>query len=193
MSRVVLALLVSMLGCTKDTSGNPFGSGTAATMPLPMDGDDESDASGDGESSSGNAGGSSSSSGAPGSSSGEPGSSSGALEPTTSGVDPTGGADGQPATGQYSHCLDASECVDVTLCVQIQMDMKTVDGFCSTFPCANAAVDCDPAPGGTAVPFCFPMTVNGMATTSCALDCGAGQTCPTGMQCFDLESASVCA
>jgi hypothetical protein len=192
MSRVALALLVSMFGCTKDTSGNPFGGGMAATTPLPMDGDDESDASGDADSSSGSAGGSSSS-GEPGSSSGEPGSSSGAPEPTTTGADPTGGAGGQPATGQYSHCLDAAECVDVTLCVQIQMDMKTVDGFCSTFPCEDAAVDCDVAPGGTAEPFCFPMTVNDMATTACALDCSAGQTCPTGMQCFALESASVCA
>jgi hypothetical protein len=102
--------------------------------------------------------------------------------------DPTGNGM-QPMDGMYSHCLTAEECdVSPVLCITIQdADMNNIDGFCSETGCANPAVDCAAAPGGTAVPRCMPATVNGMAMQACALDCSNAMTCPPPMQCYNLN------
>lgn len=103
---------------------------------------------------------------------------------TTGAVDPT---DGQPADGMYSMCLQGMDCGNMpNLCIQsVDADMNPIDGFCSTTGCSNPAMDCDPAPGGTAVPVCVPITVNAMAQMACALNC-QGLVCPTGMMCVNF-------
>ena len=195
MQRFALALTLVAFGCTKDTEGNPFDAGAAPVTTAESIGQEEDDEESE-ESSSGAAeeeDDTSSSGAADVSSSGGADVSTSGPDPATTGVDPTAGGGGQPATGQYSHCLDAAECMGVNLCIQIQMDMMVVDGFCTSYPCANAAVDCDPSPGGTATPICMPVNVNMMDTNACALDCSGGKTCPTGMECLALTSGSVCA
>jgi hypothetical protein len=47
----------------------------------------------------------------------------------------------QPDAGMYSACDNATDCVGLDACEA---------GFCTT-ACTNAAVDCDPSPGGTPV------------------------------------------
>jgi hypothetical protein len=100
---------------------------------------------------------------------------------------------GQPGTGMYAHCLAPEQCAggSINVCITIN-DGRT--GFCTNSTCTNPAVDCDPSPGGTAEPICYPITINDMPAQSCALDCAGGKTCPGGMQCFALEGGlSVCA
>ncbi|RMH00482.1 MAG: hypothetical protein D6705_00265 [Deltaproteobacteria bacterium] len=63
------------------------------------------------------------------------------------------------------------------------------DAFCTISNCSNPALDCDPSPGGTATPICVP---NG-ASSFCALDCSNGKTCPTGMTCYNVTVAMICA
>jgi hypothetical protein len=66
-----------------------------------------------------------------------------------------------------------------SICLTDAMD--TI-GVCSE-PCTTAA-DCSPAPaGGTAPVTCAQLVPGG--ESECHLACGAGQTCPTGMTCFD--------
>ena len=109
----------------------------------------------------------------------------------------TTGAPGgmQPADGLYSHCLTPTECDPIpALCITIEdMSGNATDGYCSLTPCTNAAVDCVPTPGGTALPACIPVTLDGQATNACALDCSGGATCPTGMTCHALTIGSICA
>jgi len=118
--------------------------------------------------------------------SGTGGTTAATLDPTggsSGGVDPT---DGQPADGMYSPCLQAAECAPLSLCIQsVDADMNPIDGFCSATGCSNPAMDCDPAPGGTATPVCVPITVNAMAQMACALNC-QGLVCPTGMMCLNF-------
>ena len=95
----------------------------------------------------------------------------------------------QPASGMYSECTVPEDCVAPSnVCITINMGV----GFCTNMGCANPAADCDPTPGGTAVPICFPIELNMMPDSSCALDCSGGQICPTGMACAVLEGGSIC-
>ena len=103
-----------------------------------------------------------------------------------------GAVDGgeQPAMGMYSDCLLPRDCVAPSnVCLVVNMD----DGFCTNMGCVNPAADCDPTPGGTATPICFPVELDMMAQNSCALDCSSGQTCPAGMMCYALADGSICA
>lgn len=100
----------------------------------------------------------------------------------------------QPADGLYSTCLVAEECDPIpALCITINdADDNPMDGFCSQTGCVNAAVDCVPTPGGTALPACMPITLNDVAESACALDCSAGATCPPPMTCYSLEFGMIC-
>ncbi len=100
----------------------------------------------------------------------------------------------QPADGLYSTCLVAEECDPIpALCITINdADGNPMDGFCSQTGCTNAAVDCVPTPGGTAVPACMPVTVNDVEDSACALDCSGGATCPSPMTCYSLSFGMIC-
>ncbi len=85
---------------------------------------------------------------------------------------------------QYSDCVDEFEC-------ESQWCLSPVDepGFC-TVACMGAE-DCELSPVGTAEPTC--LAVAGEA--ACALDCGAGRSCPPGMRCEQVEAGgerSIC-
>lgn len=87
----------------------------------------------------------------------------------------------RPTTGQYADCDADADCSsDTNGCLWFEHpDDGSIRGFCSV-PCEGGTPsNCDPAPSGTAVPSCF-----GPGPVWCALDCGAGRTCPTGMECF---------
>ena len=100
----------------------------------------------------------------------------------------------QPADGMYSDCLTAAECVGLNTCITIlDTEEMPFDGFCSNNACTDPATDCDPTPGGTTVPFCMMVMLNGNEDTACALDCSGGKTCPGGMMCWELGRTSVCA
>jgi hypothetical protein len=100
----------------------------------------------------------------------------------------------QPEDGMYSDCLTAAMCVGLNTCITIHdTEDMPIDGFCTNNACMAPATDCDPSPGGTAVPFCMMVTLNGEADTACALDCSGGKTCPGGMMCWELGRTSVCA
>jgi hypothetical protein len=118
----------------------------------------------------------------------------GSGETTAATLDPTGGSsgavdptDGQPADGMWSMCLMGEDCGNTPiLCIQsVDADMNPIDGFCSTTGCMNAAVDCLPAPGGTAMPACAPITVDGEMEMACVLNC-QGLMCPMGMVCMNF-------
>lgn len=184
--RFVLGGALLLCACTVQSDDNAFGSASTTVATSVGTTVPSSDSGGDGSSS----GAGSTSDGDDGSStgaadSGDTGSSSTTDDPTLEGssgaVDPT---DGQPADGMYSPCLEGADCGNQpNLCIQsVDADMNPIDGFCSTTGCANPAIDCDPAPGGTAMPTCVPITVNDMAAQACALNC-QGLTCPTGMAC----------
>ena len=118
------------------------------------------------------------------------GAASDATEDAASGGPPSE----QPADGMYSDCLSAVECIGLTTCMTLLDGGGEVsDGFCTVGACMNAAASCDPTPGGTAVPFCFPIEQNGTADDICALDCSGGGTCPAGMECYELSAGSICA
>jgi hypothetical protein len=97
------------------------------------------------------------------------------------------GASEQPDDGMYSHCTDVMDCFSQNTCVVVEPG----DGFCSTYPCADAA-SCDASPGGTAAPICAEVTVPTGMSTACALDCSGGETCPGGMICAALGTGMVC-
>lgn len=86
----------------------------------------------------------------------------------------------RPETGQYSCC--AVNDMMVTGCGTAPNNLcLNVEGlgYCTNTTCADAAMDCDPAPGsGTATPICVEQGDN----NSCALDCSSGD-CPAGMTC----------
>lgn len=117
---------------------------------------------------------------------GDPDTGSGSTSALTQGPDEMDGgssSDGgpvteQPATGMYAHChagfLDNCT-ADAPTCLHIGGQMQ---GYCTVLGCANPALDCDPAPGGTAPVYC-----TGVTQTLCALDCSGGQQCPLGMTC----------
>ncbi len=101
-----------------------------------------------------------------------------------------GGSDDgpQPRDGMYSSCRVRRECGPTpNLCVTIfGLGGVLVGGFCSQVGCSNAAADCDPSPGGTAIPTCVEVNVDGMDDLVCALNCEDGATCPAPMECLDV-------
>lgn len=99
----------------------------------------------------------------------------------------TGGVIEQPEDGMYSDCVDVTDCFSQNLCVVVQAG----DGFCSIYPCTDAA-SCIASPGGTATPICAEVMVPTGMSTACALDCSGGKTCPGGMICAALGTAMVC-
>lgn len=108
---------------------------------------------------------------------------------TVGSTDDGGGGSGmQPDMGMYAPCTVGDECGFLpNLCITISdAGGVVIDGFCSAVACTNAAVDCDPSPGGTAVPVCVSIVVNDLPDTACALDCAGGATCPIGMTCYNL-------
>lgn len=172
----------ALAGCTVETpDDSPFGTATtpvtsAATM---NDSGDADSGDSDGGSSSGGGGTSG-------------GSSDGGVATSTTGTTMTGDSSGdggsgtQPTDGMYSSCAVAADCD--ALCITISDPGGGVKGgFCSGFPCANPAVDCDPSPGGTAVPACLPIDIDMMANTACYLSCAGGATCPAPMSCSAIE------
>ena len=186
--RCASALLI-VTACTVTNDENPFATGTAtvatigssATASTTSEEDTDTDASGESEGSS-SGGGSTEDDGT--STTDEPGSTSMAsLGDSSSGaVDPT---DGQPADGMYSTCTMADDCGNLPIFCITNAD--ATDGFCSETGCANAAADCDPAPGGTATPTCIgPLDIDGSDEMACALSCSGGLVCPTGMACMNF-------
>lgn len=197
-------VIAPLLACTVDNdNGDPFGSGTApSTTVFPMtttvdpttsesSGSSTSESSGGDDDESSTGGVSTTMMTTTGMTSLDdtgPGSSEDTNDPTGNGM--------QPADGMYSDCLDAEPCgFNPNLCITIQdADMMNIDGFCSTTGCANPAMDCDPSPGGTAVPICMPTTVNNMMLQACALSCAGGMTCPLPMMCYNLNGiGEICA
>lgn len=92
------------------------------------------------------------------------------------------GAAGEP----YGDCFNngSSICGLEGLCLQDGDEMMMIDPTISvcSLPCTVNA-DCDPAPpGGSAPVLCTDVTTDG--ANECIIDCGAGQSCPTGMTCF---------
>ena len=193
-----LACAVLVLpGCAKGTSGgNPFGTLDSGMTPMEEgDDDDESDTEEDeetGSPTSGISGGGSSTGDSDQDTTSDDGGDSSTTTPVVGGSSSEGGdessssssgtppPDGnQPDTGMYAHCYDMffDNCTaPSTICVNITGEME---GFCTADGCMNPAVDCDPAPGGTASPMC--LSAGGYSV--CALDCSAGQTCAGGMTC----------
>lgn len=162
-------------GSSGGDTGSPT-SGAASTSDATTSGTGESDST------------SSSSTGA-----GEESSSSSS---STSGAgDDDGGMGGmQPADGMYSPCVIPDDCgFAPELCITISdMDGMLLDGFCSETTCNDPMADCDVAPGGTAMPACIDVSVDGMPDSACVLDCSGGASCPTGMTCYSLGGTSIC-
>ncbi|MCH9681018.1 MAG: hypothetical protein K0V04_06270 [Deltaproteobacteria bacterium] len=101
-----------------------------------------------------------------------------------------GGSDGgtQPPVGMYSSCRMLEECGPAPdLCVTLfGLGGTLLGGFCSQTGCDDPVADCDPSPGGTAVPVCVEVNVEGMDEFVCALDCEDEATCPDPMECVDV-------
>lgn len=98
------------------------------------------------------------------------------------------GCGDQPGTGVYSDCTDG-----LSSCTADGFGVTNPDsGNCyCTAPCVTD-LDCPSAPC-SAVPVCFPATVNGGDPYPyCALDCSAGD-CPNGMLCHsgDFNGSTV--
>jgi hypothetical protein len=198
--RIIVACSLVTACATGVSEGEfSFGDGTPASGPAddPADGDTEATTSG----TDGGTGDDESTGGASDYTSTTSTSTSTTGAVTTSGDDgpestgampPDGG--GQPMSGMYSHCLDANACAGVGACLQVlDANMNVTDGFCTPLGCQSPNLDCDPSPGGTATPACYPVTANGMPDAVCALDCSGGKTCPTGMICQNLTGGQVCA
>jgi hypothetical protein len=181
-----LALVLGLAACTVSNDDDGFvsvGSPTSVTVASTVTNDDS------GGSSSDDSGSTSATEGSSGTTGGGDSSSTSVttVDPTLEGsssdgaVDPT---DGQPADGMWSMCTVAMDCAMMpALCITNE---GASDGFCSAIDCANPAADCDPSPGGTAMPACAPITVNGMAEQACVLSCAGGLVCPTGMVCMNF-------
>lgn len=96
--------------------------------------------------------------------------------------------DEQPASGMYSECARQTDCIGQTICVVV---LGAESGFCSTDPCTDAPMQCQPNPGATstATPSCVMDTAG---NSVCALLCSGGLTCPGGMECLELGAEQVC-
>jgi hypothetical protein len=95
---------------------------------------------------------------------------------TISAEDETGGP---PAGEQYSGCFDDDDCFD-KWCLHPAGET----GFC-TFACNGGTTNCEPPYGGTATLTCLPVE----GEEVCALDCGNGKDCPSGMRCEQIEAS----
>jgi hypothetical protein len=178
--------VVLLAACTVSNDENPFDTSsptavTVASSASTMSEDESGGASS--ESGVGTDGGSSSE--GEGSESGMMGSTSTTTADGSSSegaVDPT---DGQPADGMYSMCTAPADCGNVPIfCIT---DADATDGFCTETGCTNPDADCDPSPGGTAMPVCVgPFEIQGADEMGCALSCAGGLVCPTGMVCMNF-------
>ena len=178
--------------CTVDGSSGDFGGvpTASASGPSQTDGDDEDDETeGEQDTESESSGGSSGDTGGStgmAMTGGSTGMSMGSTGMGSTGMGDDSGLE-QPADGMYSECTLPEDCMVATsnVCVTINGG----SGFCTNMACVNPVADCDASPGGTAPPICFPVDDT---LTSCALDCSAGQICPTGMTCTALADGSIC-
>ncbi len=197
-----MLLSVGFLGvaCASDDGGNtPFGVPTGASASASASATASGSAT-DTDATSGSSGsstgGGSETVGSSSSSTGSPTTSPGSTSIGSTGGDETAAVDPgtQPADGLYSTCLVPEQCDPIpALCITINdEDGVPMDGFCSQTGCTNPAVDCVPTPGGTAVPACMPVTVNGAEGSACALDCSGGATCPAPMTCYSLTFGMIC-
>jgi hypothetical protein len=178
-------------------NASSFGSATVPGTTVPVSASDsgtatdieDDDGSASGESAASSGGGASTSDGSTSAvgSSGSPTSTDPTTDPTT-GM----GTGQQPEMGMYSPCMMAAECVGLTYCATVTDAMGGMSGYCTNL-CETPAADCDPTPGGTAEPICFPFGEDGGDPMLCALDCSGGQTCPTPMMCYPLTGGSICA
>lgn len=108
---------------------------------------------------------------------------------TTTGAPPTQ----QPDEGMYSPCLSPLDCIGLTTCLTAtDTSNQPIDAFCTAGSCTSPLAQCDATPGGTAVPICLPIQLGDTMDEVCALDCSAGQTCPTGMECRTLAAGAIC-
>lgn len=99
----------------------------------------------------------------------------------------------QPDDGMYSQCGSVVDCIGLTTCLTaIDTGGQPIDAFCTAGACTSPLAQCDPTPGGTAVPICLEVDSGGVMDTVCALDCSQGQACPTGMNCRTLAGGSIC-
>ncbi len=85
----------------------------------------------------------------------------------------------RPESGMWSACADQSDCGDLPLCVFPSGEL----GFC-TQSC-ELDLDCPASYAPPDHPVCVPL---GDERPSCALDCGGGVGCPTGMRCLDVDT-----
>lgn len=96
----------------------------------------------------------------------------------------------QPENGMYSSCDSIADCVGLTACLTAtDTSGQAIDAFCTAGACDSPLAQCDPTPGGTAVPICLPTDA---MDNVCALDCAQGQECPDGMDCRTLAGGSIC-
>lgn len=108
--------------------------------------------------------------------------------PTTDSGEP----DQQPDDGMYSACVSVVDCIGLTTCLTAtDTSGSPIEPFCTAGSCNSPLAQCDPTPGGTAVPICLPVDLGGTMDTVCALDCSVGE-CPAGMQCRVLAEGSIC-
>jgi hypothetical protein len=99
----------------------------------------------------------------------------------------------QPEDGMYSACGSPIDCIGLTSCLTaIDTGGQPIDAFCTDGACNSPLAQCDPTPGGTAVPICLEVDSGGVMDTVCALDCSQGQACPAGMNCRTLTGGSIC-
>jgi len=93
----------------------------------------------------------------------------------------------------YSSCDSIVDCIGLTACLTAtDTGGQPIDPFCTAGACKSPLAQCDPTPGGTAVPICLPTDMGGVMDTVCALDCSQGQACPDGMDCRTLAGGSIC-
>lgn len=85
----------------------------------------------------------------------------------------------------YSACTDTSVCMPLEFCVFPQGEAGFCTGACG--PGDDASV-CDAAPGEDRLPVCMDIGLTD-GRTVCALGCD-GLSCPRGMRCEEVESAS---
>ncbi|MGH1341899.1 MAG: hypothetical protein ACRBN8_10130 [Nannocystales bacterium] len=99
----------------------------------------------------------------------------------------------QPEDGMYSSCASIVDCIGLTACLTAtDTGGQPIDPFCTAGACKSPLAQCDPTPGGTAVPICLPTKTESGMDTVCALDCSQGQECPDGMDCRTLAAGSIC-